>query len=139
MLSRKPPSQELELGKSPAASSLQVIYPLLWVCFPSCTRTANPAAFPEGSAGAALSNLSPEIEALQWYTKGHLWGHGRQRPRRSNGEWEKWKGPLAPEMEGHLTKVCMRHPTPPPHGPNGQVLSVSEAEGLGLQGPMQEP
>lgn len=42
-------------------------------------------------------------------------------------------------MEGLLTKVCLRHPTPPPHGPNGQVLSVSEAEGLGLQGPVQEP
>lgn len=76
--SRKPASQKLGLGKSPAVSSLQVIYSLLWVCFPSCTRRANPAAFPEGSAGAALSNLRPEIEALQKHTKGHLWGHGRQ-------------------------------------------------------------
>lgn len=78
---------------------------------------------------ASLGPWQAEARALPW----------GQRLRRSNTGWEKWRGALAPEMDGHRTKPCMRGPTPPPHGPNGQVLSVSEAEGLALQGPRQKP
>lgn len=45
-------------------------------------------------------------------------GHGRpspeQRPRKSNMAWEKWRGTLAPELEGQLTQAVRgtAHPSP---------------------------
>lgn len=145
MQSRKPPNRELEPGKSPAASSLQVIYPLLWVCFPSCTRTANPAAFPEGSVGAAPSNLSLAIGAPQWYIQGDLWGPwqaesgalpwrrgqgGVTRSGRSGGgpRRQRWRAQAQPET-----------PHASPTRPSRRVPSVSEAEGFGLRGPCGSP
>lgn len=97
MQSRKPPSQELGLGKYPAAFDLQVIYPLLWVCSPRCTKRVNPAAFPKDSAEVALTNLCWENEVLQWCpnrdlwgpcqaeTRAMPWGRGREEYRRVGG------------------------------------------------------
>lgn len=120
MQSRKPPSQELGLGKSLAAYGLQIFSALLWVCFPSCTRKMNIAGFPKDSKEVALFNSSKRIRlcnGIQNGISGAWQAKSRARPLgRGQGGVTWWgvEGDPCTKDGSALTKLWVKHLCLPP-------------------------